>query len=61
MDVFTVIVSLCRAKTVALSVSCGFVDPGHDLAVVIRMVYLGMVQLFGWLALLARGDAAKTV
>jgi putative transposase len=29
--------------------------------VVIRMLYLAMVQVFGWLAWLARGDAAKTV
>ena len=28
---------------------------------VIRMLYLAMVQVFGWLAWLARGDAAKTV
>jgi putative transposase len=27
---------------------------------VIRMLYLAMVQVFGWLALLTRGDAAKT-
>jgi hypothetical protein len=26
----------------------------------IRMLYLAMVQVFGWLAWLARGDAAKT-
>jgi putative transposase len=41
-------------------VSCGVVDNSDDLAVVIRMLYLAMVQVFGWLALLARGDAAKT-
>jgi putative transposase len=28
--------------------------------VVIRMLYLAMVQVFGWLAWLTRGDAAKT-
>ena len=33
----------------------------HDLVVVIRMLYLAMVEVFGWLAWLARGDAAKTV
>jgi hypothetical protein len=41
-------------------VSWWFVDTGHDLAVVIRMLYLAIVQVFGWLALPARGDAAKT-
>jgi hypothetical protein len=41
-------------------VSCGVVGNSDDLAVVIRMLYLAMVQVFGWLALLARGDAAKT-
>jgi transposase InsO family protein len=32
----------------------------HDLVVVVRMLYLAMVQVFGWLAWLARSDAAKT-
>jgi hypothetical protein len=35
-------------------VSWWFVDVGHDLAVVIRMLYLAIVQVFGWLALPAR-------
>jgi hypothetical protein len=42
-------------------VSWWFVDSVHDLVVVIRMLYLAMVQVFGWLAWLARGDTAKTV
>jgi hypothetical protein len=33
---------------------------GDDLVVLIRMLYLAMVQVFGWLAWLARSDAAKT-
>ena len=48
-------------KSVARCVSCGFVDTGHDPAMRIRMLYLAMVQVFGWLALLTRGDVAKTV
>ena len=47
-------------KPVARCVSWWFVGTGHDLAVVILMLYLAIVQVFGWLALLARGDAAKT-
>ena len=47
-------------ESVARCVSCGVVGNSDDLAVVIRMLYLAMVQVFGWLALLARGDAAKT-
>jgi hypothetical protein len=51
----------CAApKPVARCVSWWFVDVGHELAVVIRMLYLAIVQVFGWLALPARGDAAKT-
>jgi putative transposase len=42
-------------------VSWWFVDSVQDLVVVIRMLYLAMVQVFGWMAWLARGDAAKTV
>jgi hypothetical protein len=41
-------------------VSWRFFDAGHDLAMWIRMLYLAMVQVFGWLAWLARSDAAKT-
>jgi hypothetical protein len=36
------------------------VDAGHDLVMVVRMLYLAIVQVFGWLAWLARSDAAKT-
>jgi len=41
-------------------VSWAFAVAGHDHVVVIRMLYLAMVQVFGWLAWLARSDAAKT-
>jgi putative transposase len=41
-------------------VSWRFVEAGHDLIMWIRMLYLAMVQVFGWLAWLARSDAAKT-
>jgi hypothetical protein len=32
----------------------------HDRFVTVRLLYLIMVRVFGWLALLARSDAAKT-
>jgi hypothetical protein len=41
-------------------VSWRFFDVGHDLVMVVRMLYLAMVQVFGWLTWLARSDAAKT-
>jgi hypothetical protein len=47
-------------KPVARCVSWWFVDTGHDLAVVIRMLYLAIVQVFGWLALLARVSSPMT-
>ena len=53
--------TLCRAEIRGVVCELGFVVAGHDLAVVIRMLYLAMVQVFGWLALFTRGDAAKTV
>jgi hypothetical protein len=55
------IVAACAVpKPVARSVSWCLVETGHDLVVLIRMLYLAMVQAFGWLALCARSDAAKT-
>jgi putative transposase len=33
---------------------------GHALVMVVRMLYLAMVQVFGWLAWLARSEAART-
>ena len=47
-------------KPVARPVSWWFVDWGHDPIVGIRMLYPAPVQVFGWLAWLTRGDAAKT-
>jgi hypothetical protein len=34
--------------------------PAHELVMVVRMLYLAMVQVLGWLAWLARSDPAKT-
>jgi hypothetical protein len=42
------------------SVSSRFVDTGDDLVMAVRMLYLAMVQVFGWLAWLVRSEAAKT-
>jgi len=47
-------------EPVALAVSWHFVGAGDDHVVVIRMLYLAVVRVFGWLGWLARGDAAKT-
>jgi hypothetical protein len=51
---------VCRARTGRTSRELGFGMAGQDRVVVIRMLYLAMVQVFGWLAWLARSDAAKT-
>ena len=52
--------TLSRAITRRTSSELGFWRGRQDRAVVIRMLYLAMVQVFGWLAWLARSDAAKT-
>jgi hypothetical protein len=45
---------------VAWPVNWRFVEAGHDLVMALRVLYLAMVQVFGWLVWLARSDAAKT-
>jgi hypothetical protein len=47
-------------KLDAPAVSCGFVWLLHDRLMMVRMLYLIMVRVFGWLTLLTRSDAAKT-
>jgi hypothetical protein len=47
-------------KLDARDVSRGFAWLLHDRFVMVRLLYLIMVQVSGWLALLAKGDAAKT-
>ena len=49
-----------RAKTRRMVCELVFVGAGDDLVMVVRMLYLAMIQVFGWLAWLARSDAAKT-
>jgi hypothetical protein len=47
-------------KLDAPAVSCGFVWLLHDRLMVVRLLYLIMVRVFGWLALLTRSNAAKS-
>jgi hypothetical protein len=42
------------------AVSWGFASLLHDRFVMVRLLYLVMVRVFGWLALLAKSDAART-
>jgi hypothetical protein len=44
----------------ALAVSWGFADRADARWMVFRLLYLAMMQVFGWLAWLSRSDAAKT-
>ena len=46
---------LCCAKTLRMAWPAAL----RSAPVLIRLVYLLMVRMFGWLALLARSDAAK--
>src|SRR3984893_8507142 len=52
--------ALCRARIRRTACELVFVDAVDDLVVGIRMLYLAMVQVFRWLAWLARSDAVKT-
>ena len=52
--------SPCAVPELAVRpVSWHFGGAGHDHVVVIRMLYLAMVQVFRWLAWLARSEAAR--
>jgi hypothetical protein len=52
---------VCRAtKLVAPSVSSGFPIEADARVMMFRLLYLAMVQVFGWLAWLSRSDAART-
>ena len=39
--------------------NCDLSGRVHDARVVFRLVYLALVQVLGWLVLLARSDAAE--
>ena len=53
-------VPLYHAETRRTGCELGLAWLSHDRVVTVRLLYLIMVRVFGWLALLARSDAAKT-
>ena len=40
------------------AVGCGFAPPGRVSSVLVRVLYIGVVRVLGWLPTAARADAA---